>query len=29
MLKIVEEIFIFNRESQEQQGLGLKILITY
>ena len=26
ILKIVEEIIIFNRENQKQQGLGLKIL---
>ena len=26
ILEIVEEILIFNRENQEQQGLGLKIL---
>ena len=25
-LEIVEEIFIFNKENREQQGLGLKIL---
>ena len=24
ILKIVEEIIIFNRENQKQQGLGLK-----
>ena len=27
ILKIVEEILIFNRENRKQQGLGLKILI--
>ena len=27
ILKIVEEIVIFNRENRKQQGLGLKILI--
>ena len=26
ILEIVEEILIFNRENQKQQGLGLKIL---
>ena len=26
ILEIVEEIFIFNKENREQQGLGLKIL---
>ena len=26
ILEIVKEIFIFNRENQEQQGLGFKIL---
>ena len=27
ILKIVEEILIFNRENRKQQGIGLKILI--
>ena len=26
ILKIVEEILIFNRKNREQQGLGLKVL---